>query len=81
MNENGINKFLELLNAIEENCALFKGFVISTEMMGELPLSEEQITLANVYLKKTQEEWSDSFIELLELCITWLQHNKKRDDD
>lgn len=68
-------KFLELLDAIQDNCKLFESLVLTTEIMGELPLAEEQIELANVYLENAQKEWINNFIPLLEICIKWLKQN------
>lgn len=69
-------KFIEYLDNVEEMIALFKGTVLSTEIMGDLPLTEEQILVANAYLEKIQDEWSDGFIKLLEFGVKWLKKNK-----
>ena len=72
-----VTKFLELLDVIQDNCKLFESMVLSTEILSEFPIEDAQIVMVNCYLEKAQEEWSDSFIEVLELTIEWLKKNKR----
>lgn len=69
-------KFLEYLDNLKDMINLFESLNLSTEIMGEMPLTEEQVELTNVYLEKLQEEWSDGFLHLLKLGVKWLKKNK-----
>ena len=53
--------------------SMFKSIVSATEIMGELPLTDEQIESSNVLLEQLQKEWSDGFINLLEFGVKWLK--------
>ena len=68
--------FLEYLDNLKDMINLFESLNLSTEIMGEMPLTEEQVELTNVYLEKLQEEWSDGFLQLLKLGVKWLKKNK-----
>lgn len=68
--------FLEYLDNLKDMINLFESLNLSTEIMGEMPLTEEQVELTNVYLEKLQEEWSDGFLHLLKLGVKWLKKNK-----
>ena len=68
--------FLEYLDNLKDMINLFESLNLSTEIMGEIPLTEEQVELTNVYLEKLQEEWSDGFLHLLKLGVKWLKKNK-----
>lgn len=69
-------KFLEYLDNLKDMINLFESLDLSTEIMGEMPLTEEQVELTNVYLEKLQEDWSDGFLHLLKLGVKWLKKNK-----
>ena len=69
-------EFLEYLDNLKDMINLFESLNLSTEIMGEMPLTEEQVELTNVYLEKLQEEWSDGFLHLLKLGVKWLKKNK-----
>ncbi len=80
MNSDGVYNFIEYLDKLEEMIGLFKGVTTSSEIMGELPLTEEQILLANAYLEKIQTEWSKSFVSLLKFGVDWLEKNEELED-
>ena len=77
MTNEGINKFLEYLDNLSEMITVFKGLAAACEVTGDLPLSDDQIEAMNVYFDKMQEDWTDTFIMLLELGVKWLKNNKE----
>lgn len=72
-NSDGVSKFVEYLDTLEENIVLFKGVVTASEIMGDVAISEEQIEVSNVYLEEIQKEWSKQFVKLLEIGVEWLK--------
>ena len=64
-------------NELNEMIEIFKSITTATEIMSELPLTEEQITASNIMLEKIQEDWSDNFIQLLEYGTKWLNNQKE----
>ena len=61
--------FIKYLDSINELIDLYKNLEFSSELMSELGLTEEQVDLANAFLKSLQEEWEKQFIRLLEFGI------------
>lgn len=76
-NSEGVYQFIEYLDKLNEMGHMFKGINTATEIMGELPLTEEQIEVANVLLEKIQDEWSEGFIQMLEFGVKWLKNQKE----
>ena len=70
-------KFLEYLDGLKELITIFESMEFSTEIMGEVGLSEEQEEVVNAYLKVMQNTWEDSFLIMLEKGIKWIKHNKE----
>lgn len=77
MNSEGVYKFVEYLEQLEKLITLYKGVVTSSEIMGELPLTEEQIEVANIYLEKLQKDWSEQFVEYLKFGVDWIEKNEE----
>lgn len=73
----GVYVFMEQLEKLTEMCDLFKSLTLSSEIMSEMPLTDEQVEVANSYLKEVQEHWEDSFIEMLEFLLTHLKKRKE----
>jgi len=74
MTENdGVYKFIEYLDALNEQITTFKSVVGATEIMDELPLTDEQIEASNVFLNELQTEWQKQFLEFLEFGIEWIK--------
>ena len=69
-------KFLEYLDNLKDMINLFESMNLSTEIMSELPLSEEQVEVANAYLEDIQSKREDAFLLLLEHGVKWIKHNK-----
>lgn len=76
--KNGVYDFIEYLDILGEMSSSFKSLNIATEIMGEIPLSEEQIEMSNVLLNKIQKDWQKEFLKLLEVGVEWL---KNQEDD
>ena len=76
--ENGIYKFLEFLQNIEQLIELFKSMLLSTEIIQTLGLNEEQIEAGNVIIQELQHEWEDTFIMAMEIGLEWLKQNKEK---
>ena len=77
-------KFLEYLDSLKELISLFETMQLSTEIMEQLPLTEEQIELVNAYLNELLSHWEDSFLIMLKRGVKWIEHNKKgvkKDED
>lgn len=77
-------KFLEYLDSLKELISLFETMQLSTEIMEQLPLTEEQIELVNAYLNELLSQWEDSFLIMLKQGVKWIEHNKKgvkKDED
>ena len=76
-------KFLEYLDSLKELISLFETMQLSTEIMEQLPLTEEQIELVNAYLNELLSHWEDSFLIMLKQGVKWIEHNKgvKKDED
>lgn len=70
-------KFLEYLDGLKELITIFESMELSTKIMGEVELSEEQVEAVNAYLKVMQNAWEDSFLTMLEHGIKWIKHNKE----
>lgn len=70
-------KFLEYLDSLKELITIFESMELSTEIMGEVGLSEEQEEAVNAYLEVIQNAWEDSFLIMLEKGIKWIKHNKE----
>ncbi len=70
-------KFLEYLDNLKDMINLFESMELSTEIMEELPLSEEQVEVANAYFQGLQSNWEDTFLALLEYGVKWIKHNKE----
>ena len=70
-------KFLEYLDGLKELITIFESMEFSTEIMGEVGLSEEQVEAVNAYLEVIQNAWEDSFLIMLEKGIKWIKHNKE----
>lgn len=70
-------KFLEYLDGLKELITIFESMELSTEIMSEVGLTEEQVDAANAYLKSMQNTWEDSFLIMLEKGIKWIKHNKE----
>ena len=82
MTENeGVYKWLEYLDLLKDNINSFEIIVGATELMGEMPLSEEQIEAMNAILNGVQESWQENFLELLKLGVKWIEHQKGDIDD
>ena len=80
MTENdGIYKFIEYLDALNEQIVTFKSVVTATEIMGELPLTDEQIEASNVFLNELQKEWQKQFLEFLEFGVKWIKMQNNGD--
>lgn len=79
MNSNDVYK-LEFLEKLEEMITLYKGIVTSSEIMSELPLNEEVIEVANMYLEKLQKDWSEQFVEYLKYGVEWLEKNEELEE-
>ena len=77
MVDEGLTKFLEYLDNLNDMIKLFNSLTLSTEIMAEMPLTEEQTEVMNIYLEKMQEEWSETFMELLKVGVKWLEKNKE----
>lgn len=77
MNSNGVYKFIEYLEVLEQHITLYKGVVTSSEIMDELPLNEETIEVANMYLEQLQKDWSEQFVDYLKYGIEWIEKNKE----
>ena len=78
------DKFLEYLDSLKELINLYKAMQLSTEIMEQLPLTEEQIELVNAYLNELLSHWEDSFLIMLKRGVKWIEHNKKgvkKDED
>ena len=75
MSDEGMNRFMEYLDNLEEMIDLFRGLELSTDIISELPLTEEQITLGNYHFKKLQDKWCNNFVKLLEHGIEWIEYN------
>lgn len=76
-NSEGVYKFIEYLELLNEHTTLFKSLVTATEIMGELPLSEEQMEVANILLEKLQDDWTEQFNTLLEIGSKYVKAQKK----
>ena len=75
-------KFLEYLDNLHDLIKFYESMQLSSEIMGNMPLTEEQVKLTNVFLEKLQKEWEDSFLTLLELGVESIKKNReKREDD
>ena len=70
-------KFLEYLDGLKDLITIFESMELSTEIMGEVGLSEEQAEAVNAYLEVIQNAWEDSFLIMLEKGIKWIKHNKE----
>ena len=75
MSDEGLNQFMDYLKKLNGLSNCFKSIVTASEIMSELPLTDEQIELANVVLEKMQYEWSKAFIKMLEMGIENLKRN------
>ena len=73
----GVYVFIEQLEKLTEMCDLFKSLTLSSEIMSEMPLTDEQVEVANTYLKEAQEHWEDSFIEILEFLLLHLTQRRE----
>ena len=76
--KNGVYDFIKYLDNLGEMSSLFKSLTTVTEIMGEIPLSDEQIEMSNVLLNKIQKDWQKEFLTLLEVGVEWL---KNQEDD
>ena len=76
----GVTKFIEYLDHVNEMIELFKGISTASEILSSLPLTEEQVELSNMFLEKIQKEWSDGFIPLLEFGVKWLKKNDELEE-
>ena len=72
-------QFLKYLNSLKELITLFESMNLSTEIMGEMPLTEEQVELTNVYLEGLLNNWEDTFLIMLQKGVKWIEHNKEKD--
>lgn len=77
MNSDGVYKFIKYLEVLEQHITLYKGVVTSSEIMDELPLNEEIIEVANMYLEQLQKDWSEQFVDYLKYGIEWIEKNKE----
>jgi len=73
-------QFLKYLNSLKELITLFESMNLSTEIMGEMPLTEEQVELTNVYLDSLLSNWEDTFLIMLQKGVKWIEHNKEKDE-
>ena len=73
----GVYVFIERLEKLTEMCDLFKSLTLSSEIMSEMPLTDEQVEVANCYLKDAQEHWEDSFMEILEFLLLHLTQRRE----
>ena len=73
-------QFLKYLNSLKELITLFESMNLSTEIMGEMPLTEEQVELTNVYLDSLLSNWEDAFLIMLQKGVKWIEHNKEKDE-
>lgn len=73
-------QFLKYLNSLKELITLFESMNLSTEIMGEMPLTEEQVELTNVYLERLLNNWEDTFLIMLQKGVKWIEHNKEKDE-
>jgi len=69
-------KFINYLDTLNECVELYKSLSLATEILGELPLSEEQVEAINIVLGSLQSEWKKQFIELLEFGVDKLKEEK-----
>lgn len=73
------DKFLEYLDSLKELINLYEAMQLSTEIMAQLPLTEEQIELVNAYLNEVLSHWGDSFLIMLKQGVKWIEHNKEKE--
>ena len=73
-------QFLKYLNSLKELITLFESMNLSTEIMAEMPLTEEQVELTNVYLEGLLSNWEDTFLIMLQKGVKWIEHNKEKDE-
>ena len=73
-------QFLKYLNSLKELITLFESMNLSTEIMGEMPLTEEQVELTNVYLDGLLSNWEDTFLIMLQKGVKWIENNKEEDE-
>lgn len=73
-------QFLKYLNSLKELITLFESMNLSTEIMGEMPLTEEQVELTNVYLDELLKNWEDTFLIMLQKGVKWIENNKEEDE-
>ena len=73
-------QFIEYLDNLRDMCNLFENMTVATEIMSEIPLTEEQVAVANAYFEKFQSEWETGFLKLLEVGVTWIKKNKEKGD-
>lgn len=71
-------QFLEYLSNLKKLINLFESLQLSTEIIGELQLSEEQVEITNAYLEGILSEWEDSFLIMLKHGVKWIEHNKEK---
>lgn len=71
-------QFLEYLSNLKELINLFESLQLSTEIIGELQLSEEQVEITNAYLEGILSGWEDSFLIMLKHGVKWIEHNKEK---
>ena len=74
------DQFLKYLNSLKELITLFESMNLSTEIMGEMPLTEEQVELTNVYLDGLLSNWEDTFLIMLQKGVKWIENNKEEDE-
>ena len=74
-------KFIKYLDTLNECIEIYKSLSLATEIMGELPLTEEQIEAINILLESMQSDWKNQFVELLEYGVNQLKDVKGDDDD
>ena len=73
-------QFLKYLNSLKELITLFESMNLSTEIMAEMPLTEEQVELTNAYLDGLLSNWEDTFLIMLQKGVKWIEHNKEKDE-
>ena len=69
-------RFIKYLDTLNECVELYKSLSLATEILGELPLSEEQVEAINIVLESFQSEWKKQFVELLEFGVDKLKEEK-----
>ena len=73
--------FIKYLDTLNECIEIYKSLSLASEILGELPLTEEQIEAINILLELFQSDWKNQFVELLEFGVNKLKDVKGDDND